>query len=136
MRIDVEDPRLAKQRSRAVVEMALQPSHAFPFSILPGATHRVLAQDTAHPEQLGHDIVRPQRRDVRVTLVPCQHRQQHRARARRVCLARLVVQVLRLICKGRTNKQIAEELYLSVRTVERHRTSIMRKAGLENRQNW
>ena len=42
-------------------------------------------------------------------------------------------EILRLICKGRTNKQIAEELYLSVRTVERHRTSIMRKAGLENR---
>jgi two-component system, NarL family, response regulator NreC len=42
-------------------------------------------------------------------------------------------EILRLICKGRTNKQIAEELFLSVRTVERHRTSIMHKAGLENR---
>jgi two-component system, NarL family, response regulator NreC len=42
-------------------------------------------------------------------------------------------EILRLICKGRTNKQIAEELFLSVRTVERHRTSIMRKVGLENR---
>ena len=41
--------------------------------------------------------------------------------------------ILRLICKGRTNKQIAEELFLSVRTVERHRSSIMHKAGLENR---
>jgi two-component system response regulator NreC len=42
-------------------------------------------------------------------------------------------EILTLICKGRTNKQIAEELFLSVRTVERHRSSIMRKAGLENR---
>jgi two-component system response regulator NreC len=42
-------------------------------------------------------------------------------------------EILRLICNGRTNKQIAEELFLSVRTVERHRSSIMRKAGLENR---
>jgi two-component system response regulator NreC len=42
-------------------------------------------------------------------------------------------EILRLICKGRTNKQIAEELFLSVRTVERHRSSIMRKAGLQNR---
>jgi two-component system response regulator NreC len=41
--------------------------------------------------------------------------------------------VLQLICKGRTNKQIAEELFLSVRTVERHRSTIMRKAGLANR---
>ena len=41
--------------------------------------------------------------------------------------------ILKLIYKGRTNKQIAEELFLSVRTIERHRSSIMRKAGLENR---
>jgi two-component system response regulator NreC len=42
-------------------------------------------------------------------------------------------EILRLIRMGRTNKQIAEELFISVRTVERHRSSIMRKAGLENR---
>jgi two-component system, NarL family, response regulator NreC len=42
-------------------------------------------------------------------------------------------EILGLICKGRTNKQIAEELFLSVRTVERHRSTIMRKAGLQNR---
>jgi len=42
-------------------------------------------------------------------------------------------EILRMICNGRTNKQIAEELFLSVRTVERHRSAIMRKAGLENR---
>lgn len=41
--------------------------------------------------------------------------------------------ILHSICKGRTNKQIADELFLSVRTVERHRSSIMRKAGLQNR---
>lgn len=42
-------------------------------------------------------------------------------------------EILRLIRLGRTNKQIAEELFISVRTVERHRSSIMHKAGLENR---
>ena len=42
-------------------------------------------------------------------------------------------EILRLIRLGRTNKQIAGELFISVRTVERHRSSIMRKAGLENR---
>jgi two-component system response regulator NreC len=41
--------------------------------------------------------------------------------------------ILQLIYQGCTNKQIAEELFLSVRTVERHRSTIMRKAGLENR---
>jgi len=42
-------------------------------------------------------------------------------------------EILKLIYKGRTNKQIAEKLFLSVRTVERHRSAIMRKAGLESR---
>ncbi len=42
-------------------------------------------------------------------------------------------EILRLISKGRTNKQIAHELSLSVRTVERYRSSVMRKAGLQNR---
>ena len=42
-------------------------------------------------------------------------------------------EILRLISKGRTNKQIARELSLSVRTVERYRSSVMRKAGLQNR---
>jgi DNA-binding NarL/FixJ family response regulator len=42
-------------------------------------------------------------------------------------------EILRLIRTGRTNKQIAKELFISVRTVERYRSSIMHKAGLENR---
>jgi two-component system response regulator NreC len=41
--------------------------------------------------------------------------------------------VLRLVAQGRTNKEIAEQLFLSVRTVERHRSSIMNKIGLQNR---
>ncbi len=42
-------------------------------------------------------------------------------------------EILRLIGDGRTNKQIAQQLSLSVRTIERYRSSIMRKAGLQSR---
>jgi two-component system, NarL family, response regulator NreC len=42
-------------------------------------------------------------------------------------------EVLRLVAQGRTNNEIAKELSLSVRTVERHRSSIMNKIGLHNR---
>lgn len=42
-------------------------------------------------------------------------------------------EVFRLVAQGRTNKEIAEELSLSVRTVERHRSAIMNKIGLQNR---
>jgi len=43
------------------------------------------------------------------------------------------VEVLRLIALGHTNGEIAETLYLSVRTVESHRAHIHRKLGLQTR---
>jgi two-component system, NarL family, response regulator NreC len=42
-------------------------------------------------------------------------------------------QVLRLIALGHTNAEIAEQLRLSVRTVETHRAHVQRKLGLSSR---
>ena len=42
-------------------------------------------------------------------------------------------EVLSLVADGRMNKEIAERLSISVRTVERYRASIMNKLGLHNR---
>jgi two-component system response regulator NreC len=41
--------------------------------------------------------------------------------------------VLRLLALGHTNKEIARRLYLSVRTVETHRASLLRKLGASSR---
>ena len=43
------------------------------------------------------------------------------------------VEVLRLIALGHTNSEIAEQLYLSVRTVESHRAHIQHKLRLSTR---
>ncbi|HXN38008.1 MAG TPA: response regulator transcription factor [Solirubrobacteraceae bacterium] len=43
------------------------------------------------------------------------------------------VDVLRLIALGHTNAEIAEQLYLSVRTVETHRSHIQQKLSLSTR---
>jgi DNA-binding NarL/FixJ family response regulator len=43
------------------------------------------------------------------------------------------VDVLRLLAKGNTNRQIAELLNLSIRTVESHRANLMGKLGLASR---
>ena len=43
------------------------------------------------------------------------------------------VEVLRLIALGHTNTEIAEQLYLSVRTVESHRAHIQQKLALSTR---
>jgi two-component system response regulator NreC len=43
------------------------------------------------------------------------------------------IEVLRLIALGHTNNEIAEQLFLSVRTVETHRAHIQQKLGLSTR---
>jgi DNA-binding NarL/FixJ family response regulator len=42
--------------------------------------------------------------------------------------------VLRLVAEGRTNKEIAAELTLSHKTVDSHRTNLMRKLGVRDAQ--
>lgn len=42
------------------------------------------------------------------------------------------VEVLQLIVQGLTNPQIAESLFISVKTVEGHRTSLMKKLNVHN----
>ena len=43
--------------------------------------------------------------------------------------------MLRLIALGHTNSEIADSLYLSVRTVESHRAHIQQKLGLTSRSD-
>lgn len=43
------------------------------------------------------------------------------------------VEVLKLVAQGRTNREIADKLFLSVKTVETHRTHIMEKLGVHDR---
>ena len=48
-------------------------------------------------------------------------------------LTRREVEVLRLVATGLTSAQVAERLYLSVRTVENHLRSIYSKLGVTSR---
>ncbi len=52
--------------------------------------------------------------------------------ASRTSLSAREREVLTLIAEGLTGKEIAERLYLSPNTVERHRTNIMNKLGLHS----
>jgi DNA-binding NarL/FixJ family response regulator len=40
--------------------------------------------------------------------------------------------VVQLIAEGKTNKMIADLLFISTRTVEKHRAEIMRRLNLSN----
>jgi len=47
-------------------------------------------------------------------------------------LTRTEIKVLRLILDGKSNREIAELLHRSLRTIEIHRSHIMRKLGVDN----
>jgi len=42
------------------------------------------------------------------------------------------IEVLHLICKGYSNQEIADKLFLSKRTVDKHRANILEKTGTKN----
>ena len=58
---------------------------------------------------------------------------EHRKGSSVDALTRREVEVLRLLAKGNTNRQIASLLGLSMRTVENHRANLMGKLGLSSR---
>jgi DNA-binding NarL/FixJ family response regulator len=41
-------------------------------------------------------------------------------------------EILGLVASGKTNKELAETLFISVKTVETHKTNILEKLGLRN----
>jgi DNA-binding NarL/FixJ family response regulator len=52
--------------------------------------------------------------------------------ARETDLTDRELEVLKLICKEYTNPEIAEKLYISVRTVDAHRRNLLQKTGARN----
>ena len=42
-------------------------------------------------------------------------------------------EILKLIAEGRTNREIAEMLFLSIKTVQAHRANLMHKLGMHDR---
>lgn len=58
---------------------------------------------------------------------------EHRRGASEIALTPRELDVLRLLARGNTNRQIAAVLGLSVRTVENHRANLIGKLGLSSR---
>jgi DNA-binding NarL/FixJ family response regulator len=75
------------------------------------------------PTLSGHLLARRNRADARADQSPCIN--DLTASERRVLL---------LVASSKTNKEIAGELFISVRTVEHHRSNICAKLGLSGKQ--
>jgi len=66
------------------------------------------------------------------TIQPSPQQQETEAAKPDVELTQLEAEVLQLIAEGYANKQIAAELGLSVKTVEKHRQQVMQKLDIHN----
>lgn len=56
----------------------------------------------------------------------------HKLRTDIVKLSQRELEVLKLICDGYSNAEIAEQLFISHRTVDRHRANLLSKTGCKN----
>ncbi len=45
------------------------------------------------------------------------------------------LEILAMVCRGLSNQEIADELYISKRTVDKHRANILEKTGCKNTAN-
>ena len=52
---------------------------------------------------------------------------------RGAALSERELEVLRLVALGHTNTEIAQQMYISPRTVETHRSNLQRKLGVSGR---
>lgn len=57
---------------------------------------------------------------------------KHKPEASGIELTRREMEVLELICKGFSNQEISDKLFISQRTVERHRSSLLYKTESKN----
>ena len=84
----------------------------------PGTKVVVLLLEDATRKELAAEARRARRDDGAASVTPLTGRE---------------VDVLRMIALGFTNRETAEALYLSVRTIESHRAGVQRKLGTSNR---
>jgi DNA-binding CsgD family transcriptional regulator len=84
----------------------------------PGTRVVVLLLEDDTRKELAAEARRARRSDATASTIPLTGRE---------------IEVLRMIALGFTNREIAEALYLSVRTIESHRAGVQRKLGTSNR---
>jgi len=102
-------------------------------AIAAGADGYLLKEDA--PKELMNAIATIRRGEIYMSplIVPYikeLYLQNHRPAARSDILSARETEILKLIAEGKSSKEIAAILYLSIRTVDNHRTNIMKKLNV------
>jgi two-component system response regulator NreC len=119
--------------STAIVLLTMERDLTFARRALDAGAHAYLFKDAAHWDLI--EAVRLAVADRR--FVPPAVRvgleNEKRGGGERPALSPREAEVLRLMALGHTNREIAAQLSLSVRTVETHRSHVQQKLGLHSR---
>jgi len=69
-----------------------------------------------------------------ITRFACEKSHSHKTE--NIDITKREIEVLELICKGMSNTEIAEKLFISKRTVDKHRENLLLKTGSKTQQAW
>jgi len=117
----VDDDPLVNALRHAIERKHIETALRVKIRELTAMIQRVIEEAVLIPRTLGPHLLNDYLEQIKEDRVPSYGQLSPRER-----------EVVRLIARGRTNKEIAKRLSISERTVERHRSSIMNKLGLQN----
>jgi DNA-binding NarL/FixJ family response regulator len=118
----------------AVVALTRHGDHTYVQKLLEaGASGYVLKQSPSTELLHAIRVAASGGRYLDPALPPPDHPRDPRRRESTPLISKRETEILRLMAVGNSNKDIANALHISVKTVEAHKTSVMRKLGLRGR---
>jgi DNA-binding NarL/FixJ family response regulator len=122
----ISDHALGQFRSTAAVELSRSVRPALPFIVVSGALDEEVAVDALRRGADDYVVKTNLQRLVPAVETALAARQQLRL------LTPRQLEVLRLVAEGNTSRQIAAELGIALKTVETHRTALMKRLGIHD----
>jgi two-component system, NarL family, response regulator NreC len=124
-----------------ILILSVHDNEHFINQVIEQGAHGYLVKDS-DPQEVHEAIVHVYSKGVYInerTLKALQHKQSARPKERNTetlqqdaKLTRREEEILQLICQQYTAEEIAEKLFLSVRTVNGHRNNLLQKTGVRN----
>jgi len=126
----ITDVKMAEMNGLTLLQRARQIRSELPIIVVTGYADVPMAVQ-ALKSGASDFLEKPLGRDLLLPRIQTVHERSRLAPPSAV-LSRIEERILRLIVEGKSNRQIAEMLHRSVRTVEDHRRQLMYRLGVSN----